>query len=269
MPEWVSAACAKANTARFPACRCRCLSAPVTCNGVIRGRTFLSRLLDRVEEPKAANYLKKEFAERIVDANIEYRLQVQLHEWDSETDTHMLYNPAKAWDENEHPWINVATISLTSLLPDDVTENTRFNIANLPESTLSIQEGTSVTDFNIVPTIRKEVYFWCQKMRPNEPPPSKEEKVVYLVHVVTGKRYQCGNLDKNCNIYISIIGSCFHLILHAIRQEASLGLYPFLKVHRTIPDHPFRTRRQNTIQEAGAQDNEGFRRGSQVHFPHR
>lgn len=118
----------------------------------------------------------------------------------------MLYNPAKAWNDDEHPWINVATISLTSLLPDDVTENTRFNIGNLPDSTLSIPEGTSVTDFNIVPTIRKEVYSFCQKMRPDEPPTSKEDKVVYLVHAVTGNRFQCGNMDKNCHIYISIIG---------------------------------------------------------------
>ena len=166
------------------------------------------RLLDRVEEPRPANYLKQEFARRIVDSNIEYKLQIQLHEWNPETDTNMWYNPAKAWDEEEHPWINVATVTMTSLLPDDVTENTRFTITNLPEDTLTITDGTSVTDFKIVPTIRKEVYFYCQKLRPDQPSTetSKETKVVYLVHVVTGKRFQCGNNDKNCHIYISIIG---------------------------------------------------------------
>ena len=49
--------------------------------------------MDRVEEARSPRYLKEEFASRLIDANIEYKLQVQLHEW-KEGDTNMLYNPA-------------------------------------------------------------------------------------------------------------------------------------------------------------------------------
>ena len=69
------------------------------------------------------------------------------------------------WSDADHPWINVATITMASVLPDQVTENTRFNIGNMPEEVLSYPEGTSVTDFNIVPTFREEIYTACEKLR--------------------------------------------------------------------------------------------------------
>lgn len=74
----------------------------------------------------------------------------------------MVYNPSIPWDGAEHPWMNLAVIHLTAMMPDDVTELTQFNIDHLPKKTLSFPEATSVHDFNIVPNLRKEVYEACQ-----------------------------------------------------------------------------------------------------------
>ena len=89
-----------------------------------------------------------------------FLLQIQLHDVGPEDD-HMVYNASIFWDAKEHPWMNLATIHLTALLPDDIIETTRFSVARLPEA-LSFPEATSVHDFNIVPDLRQEVYLQCQ-----------------------------------------------------------------------------------------------------------
>ena len=86
---------------------------------------------------------------------------MQLHDVGAEDD-HMVYNASIFWDAKEHPWMNLASIHLTALLPDDVIETTRFSVARLPSDTLAFPEATSVYDFNIVPNLREEVYQQCQ-----------------------------------------------------------------------------------------------------------
>ena len=86
---------------------------------------------------------------------------MQLHDVGAEDD-HMVYNASIFWDAKEHPWMNLASIHLTALLPDDVIETTRFSVARLPSDTLAFPEATSVYDFNIVPNLREEVYLQCQ-----------------------------------------------------------------------------------------------------------
>ena len=74
----------------------------------------------------------------------------------------MVYNASIPWDPSEHPWMNLASIHLTTVLPRDVINATRFNVGHLPRDTLSFPEATSVDDFNIVPNLRAEVYEYCQ-----------------------------------------------------------------------------------------------------------
>ena len=107
-------------------------------------------------EPK--QYLEEEFVQRIRDLGVSYNLQIQLHEWQDDKDTNMLYNPALIWEESDYPWLDLVKIRLLTVLPDDVTEITRFNVANLPWDTLSYPDASSKDDFNVVPHIRKDIY---------------------------------------------------------------------------------------------------------------
>ena len=162
-----------------------------------------------MEEPRPKNYLREEFVQRLKRDHLEYKLQVQLHKW-KEDDTNILYNASVPWDKDGHPWIDVASIVLNALLPENVTEVTRFNIGHLPKDTLSFLEATSNADFNSVPNLRAEVYELVSKLRPREiAPAQKGESVEYLIHTVTGEHLQAGNVDQHCNIYVCIIGNFF------------------------------------------------------------
>lgn len=74
----------------------------------------------------------------------------------------MVYNASIPWNSAEHPWMNLASLHLTVTLPNDVIESTRFNVGNLPLSTLSFPEASSVYDFNVIPNLRQETYEHCQ-----------------------------------------------------------------------------------------------------------
>ena len=70
----------------------------------------------------------------------------------------MLYNAALPWAGAGHPWRNLATLTLNTVLSPDVTEMTRFNVGNLPREVVSFPKATSTSDFNIVPQVREYVY---------------------------------------------------------------------------------------------------------------
>ncbi len=111
------------------------------------------------------------------------------------------------WDDSDIPWLPLATVRLTTVLPDDVTELTQFSIANLPEDTLSFPNPTSNDDFNIVPYLRSEIYPISAKHRVKHPkPPPKGEAVEYLVHVVTGTEHNAANTENKCNIHVCLVG---------------------------------------------------------------
>ncbi|XP_078613312.1 allene oxide synthase-lipoxygenase protein-like [Branchiostoma floridae x Branchiostoma japonicum] len=108
------------------------------------------------EEERPQNYLRLEYAERLVKSSIHYRLQLQLHTKKA-SDTANTCNPHRCWAPVDHPWYNVADVIITTLLTDNVTARTSFHVANLPPC-LSLIEPESMYDYNSINYIRAKVY---------------------------------------------------------------------------------------------------------------
>ena len=120
--------------------------------------TCYFRLLEEDEDEQVKrNFLNAEMRRRVEESSVTYSLQIQLYDC-KEGDTYSLYNPARAWNDQETPWHDLARIRLLSALPDDIVKATGFNIGNLPETVLAFPEPTSTSDFNVVPYIYKDIF---------------------------------------------------------------------------------------------------------------
>ena len=163
------------------------------------------RLKDKYpSETRLRDYLKQEFKGRISNGPIGYRLQIQLHIVGPDDPPKILY-VGRGWDEATHPWLDVAVITMTSLLPSDVTEKTCFALDNLP-SCMSLLPARSVHDYNCIAQIRAEVYRWTQKLRLLRSLPSNNDGMSqYLVRVETGTQY---GADTDATISVTLFGEC-------------------------------------------------------------
>eukprot|EP00058_Branchiostoma_floridae_P025706 XP_002611196.1 hypothetical protein BRAFLDRAFT_119646 [Branchiostoma floridae] len=133
-------------------------------------------LLDRNEQPKPwyterdmterrpRGYLRTEFAQELQRSLLEYRLQVQLHEW-VEGDPYEIFNPACIWDPKTHPWMDLARVCVTNLLPQSVLERTIFDPSIQPPS-LGLLEPKSSHDHNSLPHLNSDLH--SRPMRPGE-----------------------------------------------------------------------------------------------------
>ena len=86
----------------------------------------------RPGETLSPNYLKNEFRERVQTRGVSYHLQVQLHDWVAGDRREVILNSLYAWDEESHPWMDLAAVRLDAILPDEYGYNCAFRITNLP-----------------------------------------------------------------------------------------------------------------------------------------
>ena len=113
-------------------------------------------------ETRGVNYLTNEWRERIKHAPVSYILQVQLHEV-SPSDPPEVRNALLPWDEATHPYVDLATVSISEVLPYDEQCMMAFEITNLPRS-MSILPAASVHDFNSLNYMRKQS-IWAIRTR--------------------------------------------------------------------------------------------------------
>ncbi|KAI0208114.1 Allene oxide synthase-lipoxygenase protein [Lamellibrachia satsuma] len=169
------------------------------------------------------DYLKQEFICRLGKSGVAYRLQVQFREV-LPGDSLGTYNPCVVWNSDVHPWIDVATISLTQPLPDDVTDMTTFDIGRVAEGVLGWPEATGLFDFNAASHVKLEL---CRRRAEMvlSAPPSSENIIDYFVHVVTGGQPDAAIVDNHCRVYISLIGTRgrTRFIELRRRQKANFG----------------------------------------------
>ena len=134
---------------------------------------------------------------------VQYRLQIQLHEIKPD-DSHLILHPARAWDQATHPWLDLADVKLTSLLPSDVVRDTRCSLANTPLS-IVLPPAKTIYDYSSVAQLRSKV-----KMDPNAvssiKPSSGEGFSIYCISVTTGDRKGAGT-DANVTLTITGKGS--------------------------------------------------------------
>lgn len=161
-------------------------------------------------EIRPQGYLKADIEERMSEGGIQYKLQIQLHEIKPD-DSHLVLHAARAWDQATHPWLDLADVSLTSLLPFDVTECTRYSLENIPLS-LSLPPAKTIYDYNSIAYLRSKVLSdsskKCSLRRPSKL--TGEGLSIYCISVLTGDRKRAGT---NANVTLTITGKIGVVIL--------------------------------------------------------
>lgn len=104
-------------------------------------------------ETRSQNYLKEEYAARIARGPVRYHLQLQLHV-PSPDDSPEILSCSVAWDEATHPFIDVATVEVDTLLSLDENNLMRFSVAHCPDS-LGLLPAESIDDYNSINYMRK------------------------------------------------------------------------------------------------------------------
>ncbi len=104
------------------------------------------------DDPRNRNYLKHEYAERLKNGPIEYMLQLQLHEA-SDHDCEVIYCSNKMWDEETHPWIDLAHVTIDRMLSYEESLWMYFSLRNHPSS-VDLIPATSIHDYNSLNYIR-------------------------------------------------------------------------------------------------------------------
>lgn len=154
------------------------------------------------------------------EGGIQYKLQIQLHEKQPD-DSHLVLHAARAWDHANHPWLDLAEVSLTSLLPFDVTECTRYSLENIPLS-LSLPTAKTIYDYNSLAYLRSKVLSdsskKCSLRRPSKP--RGEGLSIYCISVFTGDRKRAGT---NANVTLTITGETGIVIHFANCRETFLS----------------------------------------------
>lgn len=103
-------------------------------------------------ETRAPNYLRQEYLERIARAPIVYTLQIQLHTPQAGESPEIL-NSNVAWDEATHPYMDLATVEVDSLVTFEAGEQMRFSLNHAPPS-LGLLPAASIDDYNSVNYMR-------------------------------------------------------------------------------------------------------------------
>ena len=168
---------------------------------------------ERLEsETRAKDYLKQEFKQRISREPVKYKLQMSLHVAQLD-DPPSILNIARYWNETTHAWLDVAVVTLTTLLSPDVTTGLKFNPGTLPNFVYFLP-ARSVHDSNCIAHIRKEVYTLTQKIRSDRNTHIQpDDAVTYIIRVQIGN--QSG---RNFDVSVSLTGICLSRIL---RQHKS------------------------------------------------
>lgn len=122
----------------------------------------LWRQLIRPGETRSRNYLKDDLAARIARGPIRYHLELQLHRRRPDDDRAIL-NCVQPWDEDTHPWVPLAEVSLDRALDYRTGQRMWFHIANLPKC-MSVPKARSIHDPASLNHLRR-LDIWTKRAR--------------------------------------------------------------------------------------------------------
>jgi hypothetical protein len=114
------------------------------------------------DEKRSINYLRNEYHDRLKQGPVTYILQLQLHDV-SDADPPEIRNALLPWDEATHPYLDLATVTITEQLSFAEQSYMAFEITNLPKS-MSILPAASIHDFNSLNYMRRQS-IWAIRVR--------------------------------------------------------------------------------------------------------
>lgn len=115
------------------------------------------------DDPRASDYLRREWAARVASTGAAYRLQVQVHAVDPGDPAEVL-DTSRGWDEGTHPWHELGEVRVDSVLDAAASDALRFNIAHQPRS-MGVLRARSAGDFNAPAYARTLAYAASQRAR--------------------------------------------------------------------------------------------------------
>lgn len=114
------------------------------------------------DETRNVNYLKNEWRDRVQERGARYHLQVQFHEV-SPADSDQVRNPLMPWNEETHPYVDLAEVEITEVLSPADSAYLAFEITNLPAS-MGILPAESLDDYNSLNYMRQQS-IWAIRTR--------------------------------------------------------------------------------------------------------
>lgn len=137
---------------------------------------------------------------------IKYKLQIQVHEV-SPDDSHLVLHAARAWDRKTHPWINVADVTITTVLHANVTQRSWGKAISVNSLLQLLPEPSTIQDFSFPGYAQRRLLPFAVsgllEIAKSETEPHPQTRK-YWVHVETGKRHGAGT---DANIFITITGN--------------------------------------------------------------
>jgi hypothetical protein len=103
-------------------------------------------------DTRPRNYLSAEFARRLSEGPVGYRLQLQLHEARPD-DSPEILNCSRPWEEASHPWQELASVEIRQHIPYRQGNRTIFSITHQPPS-LGLLPARSLDDYNSLNYVR-------------------------------------------------------------------------------------------------------------------
>jgi hypothetical protein len=103
-------------------------------------------------ETRGRNYLKYEYQDRVALQGAKYRLQVQTRQAE-EDESPEVFNNMVVWDEETHPWRDLAVIDIDKTLDWKESLLTTFSVNNMPK-TLGVLPANSIYDYNSLNYLR-------------------------------------------------------------------------------------------------------------------
>ena len=169
------------------------------------------------DETRPENYLTTEFEERISQEGVRYKLQIQLHEINPD-DSHLILHASRVWDKATHPWLDLANVKLTSLLPCDVVSDTRCSMGNIPSS-IVIPPAKTIYDYTSLGHLRSKIYPGSNTLACRKPSSNEGENLsIYCISVTTGDRKGAGT---DANVSLTITGKIRGVPIECVSCKAN------------------------------------------------
>ena len=138
--------------------------------------------------------------QRLRESPLQYRLQIQLKEWDE----HIVGNPCKQWKQKNCPWLELAVITVALPLTERVLRKTRLSLTN-HQPVFKLPECNGARDFFSLAHVMSNLH--GQLAQAGDEQSTSETKVKYVVSVVTGEMANAGT-DADVLITITGISPC-------------------------------------------------------------
>lgn len=129
------------------------------------------------------------------------KLQIQMLKDTDKTVITQVLDPCLAWDEQEHPWQNLAEVLLTHRVPKKSFERAKYNFTRT--NNLVIERLADLESMGELINIREKMLSGNLRLRRPETPLREPEMTTLLVHAETGHYLFSGT---DAGVYITLFG---------------------------------------------------------------